>query len=283
MTKPTAEPVDVKTDALGVDIRVARSPRIGDYLLGGSDNFPIDRKVTDYITAGLPGGNDTARAIARATQACIGRIMRFLVDEVGIRQFLNIGTGIPTRNNMSEVAEYLTRQSRLVYVVSDPVVIAHARSLMSSAQHSIAYVHGSLREPEDILRQAAATLDDTQPVAVLAFRVLQLVESKDDDAVHCVVARLLDGLPSGSHLAITHLASDIHADQLTEAASRYKQMVRESKMATLVPRSHAEISRLFDGLELVDPGVVPTVHWRTDEPSNGQPTPPVYAAVGRQP
>lgn len=283
MTKPAAEPVDVETDALDVDIRLARSTRIGDYLLGGSENFPIDRRVTEYITAGLPGGNDTARAIARATQACVGRIMRYLADEVGIRQFLNIGTGIPTRNNISEVADHLTRQSRLVYMVSDPVVIAHARSLMSSAQQSITYVHASLREPEDILRQAATTLDDTEPVAVLAFRVLQLVES-NDDAVHCLVARLMQGLPSGSHLAITHLASDVHADELSEAASRYKQMVRESKMATLVPRSHAEISRLFEGLELVDPGVVPTVDWRPDETSNGQqPTPPIYAAVGRKP
>ena len=284
MTQPASTPIDLETGALEVDIRLARSSRIGDYLLGGRDNFPIDRTVTDYITASLPGGNDTARAIARATQACVGRILRYLATEAGIDQFLHIGTGVPTKTNLDEIVVQLPPNSRVVSVVSDPVVVAHARSLLARAQQSMVYVHASLRDPEDLLRQASATLDESKPIAVLAFRVLQLVESHDDGAVYEAVARLMDGVASGSYLAITHLASDIHPDELAVAADRYRQMLREEKMSTLVPRSHADVSGFFDGLELVEPGVVPTIEWRPDaEVRTGEMTPPVYAGLGRKP
>jgi hypothetical protein len=277
-TGPDAEPASVDTD-------VAQPARIADYLLGGDDNFAVDRKVIDYISAALPGGMETARAMVHASGAFMRRTVRYLVGEAGIRQFLNLGTPLPNENNLHQVAQKLAPESRIVYVIRDPVVLAHAHQLLGSTpEGATAFVHGHLRDPEAILQKASSTLDLTQPVAVVFIGRLHFIV--DDDRARRVVAQLLQGVPSGSYLTISHLASDLEIEGLPEAAERLDQMAEETMMRTVALRSYAEVGRFFDGLEMVDPGVVPLNRWRPNKssttPSDGSET-AIYGGVGRKP
>ncbi|HET8620537.1 MAG TPA: SAM-dependent methyltransferase [Acidimicrobiales bacterium] len=263
-----------------VDTRVARSARVYDYLLGGTVNFAVDREAAAHV-AGAVGGLDVARTIVRANRDFLGEVVRHLAAEVGIRQYLDIGTGIPARDNVHEVAQRAVPEARIVYVDHDPIVLAHAHRLLDgTSAGATAYVHGDLRDPGPILEQAAQTLDLGQPVAVILVGVLHFVRDTEDP--YAIVARLMEAVPSGSYLAISHLARDLRATEMAELAERYDRSVD----GALTVRSHAEVSRFLDGLDLVAGGVARVDRW--GQPDTGTGTPegwvtPVYGALGRKP
>jgi hypothetical protein len=184
-----------------IDTSVAHVARVYDYLLGGTDNFKVDRDAAERAYAAWPGGLDGVRADARAHRALLGRMVRYLAGEAGIRQFLDIGTGIPKENNVHEVAQRTAPESRIVYVDRDPIVLAHAHKLLrSTPEGATAYIYGDLHEPEGILREATETLDFSQPVAVMLFGILHFFDEQDDPSgivtqrTHDQVARLFGGL-----------------------------------------------------------------------------------------
>ena len=264
-----------------IDTSVAHVARVYDYLLGGKANFAVDRDAAERAYAAWPGGLDGVRADARAHRALLGRVVRYLAGEAGIRQFLDIGTGIPKENNTHEVAQRVAPAARIVYVDYDPIVLAHAHQLLrTTPEGGCAYIYGDLRDPEPVLAEAAETLDFTEPVAVILFGVLHFFA--DSDRPQAVVARLAAALAPGSHLAISHLARDVHGAEMTETFDRLNQQMSES----VVLRSQAETGSFFDGLELVDPGVVKLPEWRPDrgdEETTGSRLVPMWCAVGRKP
>ena len=237
---------------LKIDTTVAHPARVYDYWLGGKDNFAVDRAAAERVLAVTPG----LRFRVRANRAFLARAVRYLAGEAGIRQFLDIGTGIPSANNTHEVAQSIAPDARIVYADNDPIVLAHARALLASGPHgSTQYVHGDVREPAAILSAAAQTLDLSQPTALMLLGILHLIQDSEDP--YQIVATLLDALPSGSYLALSHPASDINPGQ-AEAQRRYNERV--STPQTL--RSRDEVARFFTGLELVPPGLVYVHTWR---------------------
>ena len=257
-----------------IDTRVAHSARVHDYWLGGKDNFAVDRAAGDAVMAAYPGIVMTVRA----NRAFLARAVRFLADEVGIRQFLDIGTGIPAANNTHEVAQSVAPGSRVVYVDYDPVVLLHAEALLtSSAQGVVDYVDADLRDPQTILSQAARTLDFSRPVAVTLIAIMHLIGDQDDP--YGIVRQLMAAVPAGSYLALSQVASDIETEQVAEAARRYTRLGREH----LRFRSHAEIMQFFDGLELVEPGLVPVQDWRPVSELEARTHSSVRGGVGRKP
>ena len=236
-----------------VDTTVAHQARIYDYWLGGKDNFAADREAADQAVAAYP---PILRGV-RAQRAFLARAVGYLAAEAGVRQFLDIGTGIPTANNPHEVAQAAAPGARVVYVDNDPMVLAHARALLTGVPHgSTAYLDADLREPGKILAGAAGLLDFGQPVAVLMIGILQLIPGADDP--HAIVARLVEAVPPGSWLAVYHPASDIDQAQVAEAVRR----VNARTAGTTTLRTHAEIIRFFDGLRLLEPGLVQVQRWR---------------------
>jgi S-adenosyl methyltransferase len=236
-----------------IDTSVAHSARVHDYWLGGKDNFAADRAAGDAVMAAYPG----IVMSVRANRAFLARVVRFLAAEAGIRQFLDIGTGIPASNNTHEVAQSVAPGCRVVYVDYDPVVLLHAQALLtSSAQGTLDYIDADLRDPQKLLAQAARTLDFSRPVAVMLIAIMHLIGDQDDPGG--IIKQLMAAVPAGSYLALSQVASDIEAEQMAEAARRYNRLARETQRH----RSHAEVTRLFDGLELLDPGVVPVPRWR---------------------
>ena len=257
-----------------IDTSVAHPARVYDYWLGGKDNFTADREAGDRVLAATPG----LRERVRANRAFLVRAVRYLAAEAGIRQFLDIGTGIPSANNTHEVAQQTAPGSRIVYVDNDPIVLTHARALLAGGpMGSIQYIDGDVRDVASITRAAARTLDSTQPTALLLLGILHLIQ--DAEGPYEIVARLMDALPSGSYLAISHPASDIHPGQ-AEAQRRYNERV--STPQTL--RTRAEASRFFEGLDLVPPGLVYVHTWR---PGPDDIVPPdgvsAYGGVARKP
>jgi S-adenosyl methyltransferase len=237
----------------GLDTSVPHIARVYDYWLGGKDNFAVDREAAEQVIAAYPG---ILRDV-RAQRAFLANAVGYLAGVVGIRQFLDIGTGIPTANNTHEVAQDVEPGCRVVYVDNDPMVLAHARALLDSEPEGATdYVDADMHDPEKILAQAAATLDFSRPVAVMLISVLHLIPDEDDP--HAIVTRLMEAVPSGSWLALSHPARDVHTQQVTEAASRFNQLAPAK--ATL--RTRAEILRFFDGLELLEPGLVQVHQWR---------------------
>lgn len=277
-------PTDPESDPFAIDPGIAHAARIQNYLAGGDGNFAADRDAADEMSAVLPAGIDTARAAVRSLGSFMSRTMRHLAAEAGIRQFVNIGAAVPTATKAHEIAQQASPGTRFVYVGNDPLVLAHAHSLRASTDAgTTAYVHGALSDPEAVLEQVAATLDLTRPVALILLGSLSLVHDNDDP--HAIVARLLDAVPSGSHLAIAHASYDIEANHQAEAAERLGKALHEP----FVLRSQAEIARFFDTLELLEPGLVPIDDWRPSEahprppaPPAGRPT-PIYVAIGRKP
>jgi|HubBroStandDraft_4_1064222.scaffolds.fasta_scaffold284165_2 trans-aconitate methyltransferase len=236
------------------DTSVPHIARVYDYWLGGKDNFAADRELGERTLEAYPN----LVFSVRANRAFLARAVRFLAADMGIRQFLDIGTGIPTANNTHEVAQSVAPESRIVYVDNDPIVLSHAKALLASKpEGACAYLDADLRDPEKILAQAADTLDFSQPVAVILFTILQFVT---DDEVGAIVNRLMESFVPGSFLAISHPASDIDAEQHTEMVRRLNQSVAE-KVAL---RDRAGVTRLFDGFELIQPGVVRAPEWRPD-------------------
>ncbi len=238
--------------ATEIDTSVAHPARVYDYWLGGKDNFAADREAAERVLAASPG----LRFRVRANRAFLARAVRFLAGEAGLRQFLDIGTGIPAADNTHQVAQAVAPDARIVYVDNDPIVLAHARALLASGpEGATQYVHGDVREPAGILQAAAQTLDFSQPTALMLLGVLHLVQDGEDP--YRIVAELMAALPPGSYLAISHPASDIHPGQ-AEAQKRYNERV--STPQTL--RTRDEVARFFTGLDLVPPGLVYVHTWR---------------------
>jgi hypothetical protein len=236
-----------------VDTGVAHIARVYNYWLGGQDNFAADRAAAEVVITSYP----TVLASVRAQREFLGRAVSYLAGEAGIRQFLDIGTGLPSAGNTHEVAQRVAPESRIVYVDNDPIVLAHARALLaSSPQGATAYLDADLRNTGEILAEAAGLLDFSEPVAVLLIGILHCVPDSDDPAA--LVNRLLAAVPPGSYLVIAHPASDVHASQIGTAAKQLNQVMAEP--VTL--RTHAEVARFFDGLDLVEPGVVQLHRWR---------------------
>ena len=253
----------------GIDTSVAHPARVYDYWLGGKDNFAADREAAERVLAATPG----LRFRVRANRAFLARSVRYLAGEAGIRQFLDIGTGIPAANNTHEVAQSVAPDSRVVYVDNDPIVLVHARALLASdPQGSTQYVEGDLRDSGPILEAAADTLDFSQPVALILLGIMHLIQ--DSEQPYRIVADLMHALPSGSYLALSHPAIDIHAAQ-AEAQRRYNERV--STPQTL--RTREQVARFFDGLEMVPPGLTYVHAWRPD-PGEDMPPETVSAHGG---
>jgi S-adenosyl methyltransferase len=206
----------------GFDARVAHPARVYDYWLGGKDNFEADRIAGEQTIAAYPA----IRASARANRAFLARSVRFLAGQAGLRQFLDLGTGLPTASNTHEVAQAIAPESRIVYVDNDPLVLSHARALLtSSPQGATAYLDADLRDTGQILEQAARTLDFTKPVAIMLLAILHYIP--DLDQARQIVARLVSAVPPGSYLAISHAASDIAPEQMAEMIRRMNQHLAE--------------------------------------------------------
>jgi len=234
---------------------IAHPARVYDVWLGGKDNFEADRIAARQVIEAQPG----ILFGVRANRAFLARAVRYLAGECGIRQFLDIGTGIPNRSNTHEVAQFFAEESRVVYVDNDPIVLAHARALLASGPHgATAYVDADLRDPDTILAEATRTLDFTQPVAIMLLLILHLIPDEADP--YAIVARLLDAVPTGSYLVISHPASDIQASASAEAARRYNQFVSTPQTR----RTRAEVTRFFAGLDIARPGIVQLHQWRPD-------------------
>jgi hypothetical protein len=246
----------------GIDTSVAHSARFWDYLLGGKDNYPIDREVGDQVLTFDPH----LRENARADRGFLFRAVRYLAGEAGVRQFLDIGTGLPTANNTHEVAQATAPESRIVYVDNDPLVLVHARALLTSTEPGATdYVDADVRDPGRILGEAARTLDFDRPVALVLLGILNYVI--DDETAHAVVRRLLAAVPAGSYLAISHPTAEIHGEAVESSIRHWN----ESGAAPLRTRSKAELTSFFDGLELLDPGVVSCSLWRPAPSDLGAP------------
>jgi hypothetical protein len=260
-----------------IDMTKPHPARRYDYWLGGKDNFQADRDAAEAIAAVFPH----IRTAARENRAFMQRAVNFLAAEAGIRQFLDIGTGLPTANNVHDVAQRIAPESRIVYVDNDPLVLTHARALLtSSEQGATAYIDADVRNPERILSDPAVrdTLDLSQPVALLLVAILHFVE--DDDDPYGIVKRLFSALPAGSYLVLSHATFD-PLDPETIAAMN---AVNEGIKPTFCPRTLNEVSRFFDGLDLLEPGIVSVSDWRPEpgpRPSPAEAT--GYGAVARTP
>jgi hypothetical protein len=243
-----------------IDSGVAQAARAYDYLLGGVDNFAVDREAVEKMYASA-GGVERARIRVRAQRAFIGRAVRFLAGEAGIRQFLDLGTGIPNADNVHAVAQATAPDARIVYVDHDPVVLAHAHTLQSSTEEgAAAFLYGDMRNHEDILTRAAATLDLAEPTALIVAGVLH--HFRDEEEPGAMLRRYLDALPSGSYLVLDNIGKE--RDEGVKLGQVMERM--DGAGFTLVPRTRAELAPFFEGLELVDPGLVYIDHWRPDGP-----------------
>jgi hypothetical protein len=277
------QPPDSSGEEPGFDIdtSAAHPARLHNYLAGGDDHFSADRDLAQHMSEAMPRGLETARANLQALVDFQVRAVEHLV-ELGIRQFLAFGVPVPTENEIHAVAQKDAPESRVVYMSNDPVVLARAHELRrsSSPEGAAAYVHGSLLDVQGVLQEAGQTLDLAQPVAVLLIGTLNLVP--DDQGPYGLVAELMGAVPPGSYLVMAHTTSDIPAEGLVEAAER----LAEAFGGTHVVRRHGEILRFFDGLEVLDPGLVQIDQWHPDAQ---QPLPepdrliPVYGGVARKP
>jgi hypothetical protein len=236
-----------------LDIEVPHSARVWNYWLGGKDNFAVDRQVGDRVMQMLPSIVEQARA----DRAFLGRAVTHLAGDLGIRQFLDIGTGLPTADNTHQVAQRVAPSSRITYVDNDPLVLVHARALLTSAADGATdYIEASLEDPELILREAARTLDLKRPVALLLMGVLHHVA--DTEAAYRIVDRLKDALPDGSYLVINHATNAVYGAASDEGVRHWNQFGKP--LITL--RSPEQIGRFFAGWSLLAPGVVSCSRWR---------------------
>jgi hypothetical protein len=261
-------------DRPALDTGVAHSARVHDYWLGGKDNFAADRAAGDAVMEAYPG----IVMSVRANRAFLARVVRFLAAEAGIRQFLDIGTGIPASNNTHEVAQSVAPQTRVVYVDYDPAVLTHARALLTSAPGGVTdYIDADLRDPPAILREAARTLDFSRPVAVMLIAIMHLIVDADDP--YGLVGQLVSAIPAGSYLALSQVACDIEPERMAEAARRYNRLAHETQRH----RTHAEVARFFDGLNLVDPGLVAVHEWRPGPETPAGTRSGMWGGVARKP
>jgi hypothetical protein len=259
-----------------IDTSVAHIARVYNYLLGGKDHFAPDREAGDLTIKAYP---DVGSSV-RANRAFLRRAVRYLTADEGIRQFLDIGTGLPSANNTHEVAQSVAPQSRVVYVDDDPVVLTHARALLSSGpEGATGYLEADARDIGKILAESAQLLDFSKPVAIMLVAVLQCVP--DSDGPSGLVATLKQAVVPGSFLVISHPPSDMQrgAPGLTEGIEKLNALMAQP----VTPRSRQQVTQFFDGLELVDPGVVPIQQWRPDSDEEAAARAGMWGGVAKKP
>ena len=253
---------------------VAHTARVYDYLLGGKDNFAVDREAAEQAMRINPDIVPTARA----NRAFGARTTGFLVGQAGLRQFLDIGAGMPANNNIHAVAQSIAPESRIVYVDHDPIVLTHARALLSSVPEGVTdYIEADLREPGKILAEAAQTLDFNRPVAIMLTAILHLIPDRDDP--YDLVSQLVNAVAPGSYVVISHAASDIDTGAMISMANRLNELMAQQA----VPRTHREVAAFFAGLELLEPGLVRIPEWRPASVSESAVRAQMWGAVGRKP
>jgi hypothetical protein len=258
-----------------IDTSRPHPARMWNYWVGGKDYYEIDKQVGDQVAAAYPGVGD----VARHSRAALGRVVRHLAEAEGVRQFLDVGTGLPTHDNTHEVAQRIAPETRVVYVDNDPLVLVHARALLvGRPEGRTDYVECDVRDPERILAEAARTLDFAAPVGLIMFGIMGNVV--DDAEAAAIVRRLVDALAPGSFLALNDGTGSVDRKAREEAV----KIAVEQGSTPYVDRSPEELAGFFEGLELLEPGIVPTSRWRPD-PSPFGPPPEVDAAcgVGRKP
>jgi hypothetical protein len=262
------------TGPLPFDTSVAHQARVYDYVLGGKDNYAADRAATEAWLKIDPG----MAYSARANRAFLSRAIRYLTAEAGMRQFLDIGTGIPTAGNTHQVAQAIAPECRVVYVDYDPVVLAHARALLDSSEAGATeYIDADLRDTHAILEQAAQLLDFSQPVAVSLLSILHAIPDADDP--HAIVAKLMAAVPSGSHLAVSHVGAELlDRDKQEGVRGVADRMVQQ----TPTYRSREQIARFFEGADLIEPGIVRVEEWRPEHAADASAKSSMWCAVGRK-
>ena len=275
MTDVSSTPESDATAGTGIDTTVSHSARIWDYWLKGKDNYQVDREVGDRIEEMLP---DIVRQ-AREDRLFLGRVVRYLAGEAGVRQFLDIGTGLPTADNTHQVAQRVAPESKIVYVDNDPLVLAHARALLTSTPEGATdYIHADMHDPATIIADAGQTLDFGQPIAVTMLGVLWHV--LDNDEAYAIVNRLLQAMPSGSYLALNHPTLEVTGEKMATAIRYWN----EYGTPPGTHRTPAELTQFFDGMDLVEPGVVSITRWRPEATSSGEPEEiDQFGGVGRKP
>jgi len=257
-----------------IDTTTPHSARVWNYWLGGKDNYPADREVGEQVRKVYPGIVD----VARHARAFLGRAVRLLAEEKGITQFLDVGTGLPTVDNTHEVAQRINPSARIVYVDNDPLVLAHARALLTSTPEGVcSYIHADVRNPGEILRQASETLDFTRPIGLMMLGILGNVW--DHDEAMAVRDTLVDALPSGSYLVLEDGTNAVDSEAAAEAEKTRAEAGDPYRL-----RTPAQITAFFRGLDLLEPGVVSVSRWRPDPTPFGEP-PEVtaYCGVARKP
>jgi hypothetical protein len=262
------------TAGTAIDTSVPHSARIWNYWLGGKDNYAVDRAAGDAYVKVYPGIVD----VARAGRAFLARAVRYLALEAGIRQFLDVGTGLPTADNTHQIAQRAAPESRIVYVDNDPLILAHARALLTSTPEGATdYIDADMRDPEAVLARAAALLDFDQPVALLLMGVMGHIEG--DDEAQSIVRSLRTGLSPGSYLAVYDGVAEI-VEAFTEAQQGYD----DTGAVPYKLRGPEQVARFFEGLEFVEPGLVPVSQWRPEAIGAGVgPDSPSLAGVARKP
>jgi len=252
---------------------VAHVARVYDYLLGGKDNFAADREAAEQAIRINPDIVSTARA----NRAFGIRTTSYLVSQAGLRQFLDIGSGMPANNNIHEVAQSLAPESRVVYVDHDPIVSTHARALLTSAPEGVTdYIEADLREPGKILAEAARTLDFSRPVAIMLISILHLILDRDDP--YDLVSQLVNVVAPGSYVVISHAASDGDTGAMISMANRLNELMAQQA----VPRTHREVAAFFAGLDLLEPGLVRIPEWRPASVSDSAARAQMWGAVARK-
>jgi SAM-dependent methyltransferase len=268
-----AGPGDGRTGSLPFDTSVAHQARMYDYVLGGKDHYAADRAA---VEAALKAWPDMAFS-ARANRAFLGRVVRYLAGQAGIRQFLDIGTGIPTAGNTHEVAQAIAPQTRVVYVDYDPIVLAHARALLTSHEAGATeYIDADLRDTPAILAQADRLLDFTRPVAITLLTILHAIPDSDDP--QAIVAKLLDAVPPGSFLVVSHWGADFLSQEKRDGLRDITQRMQQP----LTPRGREQVTRFFAGTDLVEPGLVRVEEWRPDPAADHTARSSLWGAVGRK-
>jgi hypothetical protein len=259
---------------LPFDVTKAHQARTYDYLLGGKDNYAADRASADEAIKIYPDVVFTMRA----NRAFLGRAVRYLAGEAGIRQFLDLGTGIPTAGNTHQVAQAIAPETRVVYVDYDPVVLAHARALLTSSEAGATeYIDADLRDTGSILAQAGQLLDFTKPVAVTLISILHAIPDADDP--HAIVARLMNAVPAGSYLALSHAGSDLLTADVQQGI---KNVIGSSGQQQYSNRTREQVARFFAGTDLVEPGLVRVEEWRPEPGADDTRKSALWAAVGRK-
>jgi len=259
---------------LRFDTSVASIARIYDYWLGGKDNFKVDREAAEEMIQVFPG----IVAGVRMNRAFLGRAIHYLAAEAGIRQFLDIGTGLPSSNNTHEVAQRAAPDSRIVYVDNDPIVLSHAKALLTSTpEGACAYIDADIRNAGQILKEAAGTLDFSRPVAVCLIMILQFIPDENDPWQ--ITRTLMDAVPSGSYLVVAHPANDVDV----VVAPALRQLSTRMGGTRALPRSHPEVMRFFEGLEMVEPGLVQLHRWRPGTGVDTGKNLAAYGGAGRKP